>query len=60
MTVEEIREQLADAAIRWVRAKESEALKDERKLQSTTKDMNNQDQALQDIRSLVQQLPKER
>lgn len=51
------RDQIADAAIRWAKAKEAEASKDERRLQSTTLDRNDQDRALAEIRSLVRQLP---
>lgn len=52
-----IKEQIADAAIRWARAKNAEGLKDERKMQSATLDRNDQDHALAEIRRLVKQLP---
>lgn len=56
MNDNDIREQIADAAIRWAKAKEAEASRDERKLQSTTLHRNTQDQSLADIRRLAGQL----
>ena len=55
----EIREQLADAAIRWAKAKKAESSKDERKMQSTVSDRATQDRSLLEILTLAQQLPKE-
>ena len=52
-----IRDQIADAAIKWARAKEAEASKDERKGESTVLDRVAQNDALQEIRDLAHRVP---